>query len=595
MPPGDIKIELENVEFSKVPNIVAEVLKIFMTVLRRSKLLCSFVPSLCILEGIENGLDYHSGMLIAELVGVVTRQDTSAYSTLIVAIAGIALLNSVVGTCRIFLTAYANVVFRQVLTRKVHNMYFRNHNFYQVNCREKPLPNPDQRIGSDVDILGDYLCWMLSVIMTTPFTITYYFFQVGSTLGWTYSMIIVSYFFVIVFFSKVLRKPIIPRVCEKQKMEGRFRQQHLDVVENAERIAFVHGADAAEYRYTEQAFNRLVQASKVVQFLTIPVHFVMRLDSRMVCVVTALICGTHIFSTENKLSESDLSAKWTKIFFLVSQLATLCHKYVFIISHLINIEAMIRRIAELLDGMDDSSRIINEQGTLDTEPRYSLRNLTVVGPNGQVLVRELNIDFGIRHNILICGPSNVGKSSLLRVLRRLWLPAEGQVIFSGQSSQVMFVSQNMFFGAACGSLRKALTYPRDDAAIGRDTTDELLAVLMKLKLSHVLKRFAGDLDREIDEHTLSVLSSGERQRLSLARILFHRPKLAFLDEATNAVDRTLIQIFFRECKNLGITTVTVTHNREHLLEFHDRILELREDSTWTIKCLADNNSERETV
>ncbi|OQR69316.1 ATP-binding cassette sub-family D member 4-like [Tropilaelaps mercedesae] len=576
MPPAEVKIDFKDVEYSKLPNIIVELWRIFMTVFRQSKLFCSFLPLLCMLEGIDQALDYQQGMIMGDLIGSVSRRDTPAFSTLMIWIGGISLLDAIVSTFKGFLTGYATVMFRQILTRQLHKKYFRQHNFYKVNCRER-ISNPDQRIGSDVEVLGDYLCWMISTILTTPFTITYYVFQVGLGLGWIYPFIIVGYFFLVVVFSKMLRKPIVPRVCKVKKMEGRFRQQHLDVVENAERIAFVHGGDDAEYVYTEMTFKKLLRASKIVQFLYIPVYFVMRLDNRMVYVVTYVICGMHIFAMQDGLSESEISSEWTKIVFVVSNLGWMCHKYVYIINFLIYIEAMIRRVSELMAGMDDTASVINDQGTNDDEPRYSVRNLTIVGPSGRTLVSQLNMDITVRTNILVAGPSNIGKTSLLRVLRKLWTPTEGQVCFTGQSSAVMYIAQQVFFGDACCTLRKTVVYP-----LGRHSVDDVPAiehVLKTLRLCHVLKSVDNNLDKEL-EGALSVLSSGERQRLALARVLFHRPRIVFLDEATNALDTELVEIFFEECRLAGITTVTVSHNRENLYQFHDHVLEIGRDGTW---------------
>ncbi|XP_018494495.2 ATP-binding cassette sub-family D member 4-like [Galendromus occidentalis] len=583
MPLSDIKIELDRVEFSKLPNIVAEVWKIFMTVLRESKMLCSFLPLLCILEGLENGLDFKNGMLLGDMVGAVTRQDARGFSLLTIWIGGIAVCGALVGACNNFLSGYATVTFRETLTRQLHRLYFRNHNFYKVNCAEKPISNPDQRIGSDVDILAESLCWMLSAILTTPFTVSYYVCQVGTTLGWIYSFIIVGYFFLIVFLNRLLQNPIVPRVCEKQRWEGRFRQQHLDIVENAERIAFVHGADLAEFRYTEITFSKLLRASKIVQYLYLPVLFVTLLDGRMVKVVTFIICGAHIFAYRSHLSEAEISTEWTKTVFVVTQLGVLCHRYVSIICYLIHIEAMIRRVAELLGGMDDSGKIINEQGSTDSEPSYSVRDLTVTGPDGTVLVRKLNIDINTDFSILITGPSNVGKSSFLRVLRKLWGPAEGHARFGGHNDQVMFLSQNMFFGAACNTLRKTLMYPLDGKETGKCDGSDIAEILAKLHLARVFERLKMDLDDDLDERTLAVLSSGERQRLALARVLIHRPRLVFLDEATNALDKPLVETFFRECRTRGIKTITVSHDRDNLYKFHDRILEFHHDSSWTVR------------
>lgn len=72
---------------------------------------------------------------------------------------------------------------------------------------------------------------------------------------------------------------------------------------------------------------------------------------------------------------------------------------------------------------------------------------------------------------------------------------------------------------------------------------------------------------------MQTLSAGEKQRLAFARVLFHRPRIAFLDESTSALDVSCEQRLYEELRVAGVTYVSVGH-RESLVSCHDRVINL---------------------
>jgi putative ATP-binding cassette transporter len=83
-----------------------------------------------------------------------------------------------------------------------------------------------------------------------------------------------------------------------------------------------------------------------------------------------------------------------------------------------------------------------------------------------------------------------------------------------------------------------------------------------------------------------LLSLGEQQRLAFARLLIHRPRFAVLDEATSALDRKNEVHLYGLLKQMGIHFISVGH-RESLLDYHDRVLELKGEETWRIVPMTD--------
>ncbi len=94
-------------------------------------------------------------------------------------------------------------------------------------------------------------------------------------------------------------------------------------------------------------------------------------------------------------------------------------------------------------------------------------------------------------------------------------------------------------------------------------------------VSHVLKREPLKFDsvREWKD----VLSGGEKQRVAMARLYFHKPQFAILDECTSAVSMDVEDKMYSQAKNLGITLITVSH-RKSLWKFHDYVIVFNEDN-----------------
>ena len=74
------------------------------------------------------------------------------------------------------------------------------------------------------------------------------------------------------------------------------------------------------------------------------------------------------------------------------------------------------------------------------------------------------------------------------------------------------------------------------------------------------------------------LSRGEKQRLSVARLLLKRPSLAILDEATSALDVSMCEKIYRQFQKDRITVITIAHYMEHLRKFHSVLWKFQVDT-----------------
>lgn len=102
------------------------------------------------------------------------------------------------------------------------------------------------------------------------------------------------------------------------------------------------------------------------------------------------------------------------------------------------------------------------------------------------------------------------------------------------------------------------------------TDNDLLSILRVLDLEHLLKAYPEGWDAEAEWR--DVLSGGLQQRVAMARLFYHKPKYAILDECTSSVTLETEKVMYDHAKELGITLMTVSH-RKSLWKYHDFILQ----------------------
>ena len=184
------------------------------------------------------------------------------------------------------------------------------------------------------------------------------------------------------------------------------------------------------------------------------------------------------------------------------------------------------------------------------------------------------VSFAAEHGEILCllGPSGCGKTTLLRLIAGVEDADDGTVVFDGESLEGMPPQQRGFglmfqdlalfphmdvFGNVAFGLRM-LHVPRESV---REKVHELLSLV--------------DLE-EHSQRRVHELSGGERQRVALARSLAPAPRVLMLDEPLGALDRALrdsLQSQVRAIlKEVGVTSIYVTHDRDEAFAMADRLL-----------------------
>jgi len=218
----------------------------------------------------------------------------------------------------------------------------------------------------------------------------------------------------------------------------------------------------------------------------------------------------------------------------------------------------------------ESIKLIPGSGKIITEDNIiKFEKVPLVTPNGDVLVNELNFEVRSGMNVLVCGPNGCGKSSLFRILGELW-PTFGGTMTKPEKGKLFYIPQRPYM--TVGSLRDQIIYPdsKEEMRRKRVTDSDLLAFLNIVQLSYILEREGG---WEAEQEWIDVLSGGEKQRVAMARLFYHRPQFAILDECTSAVSVDVEGSMYLYCRKVGITLFTVSH-RKSLWKHHEYYLQM---------------------
>eukprot|EP00903_Cladosiphon_okamuranus_P014330 g13308.t1 len=236
------------------------------------------------------------------------------------------------------------------------------------------------------------------------------------------------------------------------------------------------------------------------------------------------------------------------------------------------------------EGWGAGSARLERQGSIlvNEDSIIEFTDVPLVTPTGEVLIEALSFKVEAGMNVLVAGPNGSGKSSLFRVLGGLW-PLRGGTLLKPPGSRLFYVPQRPYL--ALGTLRDQVIYPhtRQEAATRGVTDGDLLSVLESVRLGYLLDREGGwDAVRDWND----VLSGGEKQRLALSRLFYHRPQFAILDECTSAVSVDVEGEIYSLAARNGITLFTVSH-RKSLWKHHSYLLRFDGVGGYEFKSMSD--------
>ncbi len=453
---------------------------------------------------------------------------------------------------------------RRWLTNSFLDKYFSDRAFYNLNSSNAEIDNPDQRIAEDVrsfthDSLKFVLIFVESILKVIAFS--------GVLWGISKTLIVFLVIYAIagtVFATAIFGKPLVRFNFEQLKKEADFRFSLVRIRENAESIAFYRGEEQESNRVKSRFMEAFDNFKRLIVW-ELNLNVLANVYEFIPFIIPAIVVAPSVFAGEIEVGKvTEAQGAFVRVFFslnvIVSRLQSLA-----------NFGAGIDRLHSFAEYLE-STAVKDEQDeavTITTveDSRLAIKHLTLQTPNHQrTLIEDLSVELPSGQGLLIVGPSGCGKSSLLRSLAGLWNAGTGTIV-RPNLDQILFLPQRPYM--LLGTLRDQLLYPNTAAEVEEK---ELKQVLQQVNLKGLDERFGG-FDVELD--WASVLSLGEQQRITFARLLLNKPAYAILDEATSALDVKNEEGLYRLLQATETTFISVGH-RPVLADYHQLVLELLE-------------------
>jgi ABC-type uncharacterized transport system fused permease/ATPase subunit len=156
----------------------------------------------------------------------------------------------------------------------------------------------------------------------------------------------------------------------------------------------------------------------------------------------------------------------------------------------------------------------------------ALNDVTAISPDGPVLFQSLSFELSPGGSLLVHGPKGCGKSALLRVIAGTWPVVMGDI--SRPRGGVFCVPSKPYLLLE-GSLRDQIAYPETAKNIDTSRLESAIAVA---RISHLF----GDQGITRSESGSALLGESDQQKLMFARLIYHRPKYALLDDCWKSID-----------------------------------------------------------
>ena len=433
----------------------------------------------------------------------------------------------------------------------------------EISKRVSKLDNPDQRIAEDslllvqksVDLVKSLvynlakLIAFVAILWQVSKVLKFEIFGVHFEIEGFLLYVALIYTLLCSLITHLIGRRLRGLNFAKQRAEADYRSDLLLVRENAEAVAFMRGEDAERGRF-RASFGEIMRNWRSI----------MNTEFRLECFSASYLKVTNLIPIfaclplylSRAMSFGDMMQARSAFYSVQDGFAWFMDYY----KQIMEWAASVQRIYEFISRMDGESANLRTCVTQSDENSARCEGLSVFTPAGEPLIEDLRFELAPAQFIMLRGKSGAGKSTALRYAAGLWRYGCGKIALP--RTGVMFIPQKPYLAPL--SLKELISYPQ----LPRADDAEFLEILRRVGL----EKFARMLNSRADY--VKILSGGEAQRLSFARIHYHKPSFVFADEITSALDpasaRELLLGLRADLPRLGMLAIVHQTGLEDIFE-----------------------------
>ena len=307
----------------------------------------------------------------------------------------------------------------------------------------------------------------------------------------------------------------------------------------------------------EKANQELYSSGWKSQFLSGLIHPVMNFISNVGYVAVAILGG--YFAAQGKITVGNIQSfiqynkQFTQPINQIAQVSGMLQAMV----------AASERVFEFLEEPEEVKNIENSKTTEHIKGNVQFEHVNFGYDADKVIINDFNANIQNGQKIAIVGPTGAGKTTIVKLLMRFYDVNSGAILLDGSNIKEfdrgelrrvfgMVLQDTWLFG---GTVKENIKYGKEDA-----TDTEVIEAAKAAHVHHFIKTLPKGYDALIDEES-SNISAGQKQLLTIARVILTNPKILILDEATSSIDTRTEQQIQTAMDNLmkGRTSFIIAH------------------------------------
>ena len=410
-------------------------------------------------------------------------------------------------------------------------------------------------ISNDVDTLSTGLNQSITQIITSIFTIIGILVMMLS-ISW--EMTLVS--LLILPISAVILKKVIGKsqkyFVKQQEYLGHVNGQ-VEEVYGGHNIVKVFGRENEAIKEFEKDNQELYKSGWRSQFLSGLMHPLMNFVGNVGYVAVAILGG--YFAVKGRITVGNIQSfiQYNKQFTQpIGQVAQIS-------STIQSMLAAAERIFEFLEEKEEVEDVKKPLSTDGLKGNIKFEHVHFGYDPEKTIINDFNADVKDGQKIAIVGPTGAGKTTMVKLLMRFYDVNSGAILLDGHNIKEfkrgelrkmfgMVLQDTWLFG---GTIKENIKYSKPDA-----TDSEVIEAAKAAHVHHYIKTLSKGYDAKINEESTNI-SAGQKQLLTIARVILANPKILILDEATSSIDTRTEQQIQSAMDNLmkGRTSFIIAH------------------------------------
>ena len=410
-------------------------------------------------------------------------------------------------------------------------------------------------ISNDVDTLSTGLNQSITQIITSIFTIIGILVMMLS-ISW--EMTLVS--LLILPISAVILKKVIGKsqkyFVKQQEYLGHVNGQ-VEEVYGGHNIVKVFGRENEAIKEFEKDNQELYKSGWRSQFLSGLMYPLMNFVGNVGYVAVAILGG--YFAVKGRITVGNIQSfiqynkQFTQPIGQVAQISSTRQSML----------AAAERIFEFLEEKEEVEDVKKPLSTDGLKGNIKFEHVHFGYDPEKTIINDFNADVKDGQKIAIVGPTGAGKTTMVKLLMRFYDVNSGAILLDGHNIKEfkrgelrkmfgMVLQDTWLFG---GTIKENIKYSKPDA-----TDSEVIESAKAAHVHHYIKTLSKGYDAKINEESTNI-SAGQKQLLTIARVILANPKILILDEATSSIDTRTEQQIQSAMDNLmkGRTSFIIAH------------------------------------